>query len=281
MTWILADERSVTRATNTDSAGIAAWLDWFYLTYLPTRGYTTVRGSSGDDIYYGVRRSWVTSIGTSMQTSQVNEFEFSTLDVNCYTWDMNETDPLLGTTSKHTNGTAPFLYFYGTYDIQVWESDQDSNSFLVRRKGVATGASDGSNVFALSLPSSGACHDTIDDPYYWEAWFGSSQTATGTRYLVGTGRYNNTTGFITNAVDLTGSSDYPTCYVTHQYVSSDMFTKHSRASNSSEQAVDLYTDQSSCEAVQILDDFYIDLKATNNVSLLLKTGAVNPDDPTA
>jgi len=281
MTWILADERTVTRADASDTTDIAAWLDWFYLTYLTTRGYTAFKGNSGSDIYYGTRQSWVTTIGTVMQTSQVHEFEITTNDVISYTWDINETDPTLGITSKSTTTTSPFLYFYGTFDIQVWESDQDSNSFLVRRKGVATGLTDGSNLFAVSLPFSGACNDTVDDPYYWEGWFTTIITATGNRYLIGTGRYNNKTGFVTNAVDLAGGPSYPTAFLTHQYVSSDMFTKYNRASNGSIQSAALYSDESSCEAVQIADDFYIDLNVSSTISLLLKTGAVNPDNPTS
>lgn len=280
MTWILADERTVTRTINSDTTDIAAWLDWFYLTYLPTRGYTVTKGNSGADIYYGTRQSWVTAIGAVMETSQVHEFELSQNDVNCYDWDINESDPTLGITNVASTTTSPFLFFYGTFDIQVWESDQDSNSFLVRRKGVASGSSDGSNLFAFSLPFSGACNDTLDEPYYWEGWFITSNLVTGIRYLVGTGRYKNTTGFVTNAVDLSTSSTIPTPYMTHQYVSSDMFTKYNRASNQTTETMALFTDESSCEAVQISDDFYIDLNVALSISLLLKTGAVNPDDTT-
>ena len=279
MTWILADERTITRLDTADSTDMAAWLDWFYLTYLPTRGYTATKGNSGDGIYYGTRQSWVTAIGAVMETSQVHEFEFSQADVVTYSWDINETDPTAGITTENNTTTAPFLYFYGTFDIQVWESDQDSNSFLVRRKGVATGSSDGSNMFAFSLPFSSATNDTLDDPYYWEGWFVSSSLATGQRYLVGTGRYDNQTGFITNAIDFTTNTSYPNPSMTHQYVSTDTFTKYNRASNSSVSALIFCTDETSCEAVQIADDYYIDLNAYETISLLLKTGDVNPDDP--
>jgi hypothetical protein len=280
MTWILADERTVTRSNSLDRTDIAAWVDWFYLTYLPTRGYTATKGTSGiDDYYYGTRQNWVTTIGTDMQTSQVHEFEFSQLDVSCNSWDIAESDPTLGLQNKSGSATSPILYSYGTFDLQVWQSDQDSNSFLVRRKGVATGAADGGNLLAFSLPFSGATNDTLDDPYYWEAWFASGNLTTGVRYVVGTGRYNNKTGFITNAVDFCGTNQsYPTSYKTHEYVSTDMFTKYNRASNGSIDSTALYNDETSCEAVQISDDFYIDLNASVSISILLKTGSVNPDD---
>lgn len=278
MTWILADERAVIRADAYDTADMVAWLDWFYLTYLPTRGYTTNKGNLGADIYYGTRQSWVTKIGAVMQTSQVHEFEFSSSYVSTYTWDINETDPTAGITKTTGTANVPLLYNFGTFDFQVWESDQDSNSFLVRRKGVATGSSYGSNIFALSLPYSGANNDELAAPYYWEGWFCDTLTATGLRYLHPTGRNGNVSGFVTNLVDLSANSTHVTFH-THHYASNEIFTKFNQASNTNIQLPLIFNDRTSCEAIQIVGgtDFYLDLNAGSTISILLKTGAVNPE----
>ena len=277
MTWLLVDERSIDRSITTNLADITAWLDWFFLDYLATRGYTVTKGTVGSDIYYGTRQSWVTAIGTVMQTSQVHEFEIASQDVNVYMWDMNETDPTAGLTSKTSNNSAPIFTHSGVFDMQVWESDLDSNSFLVRRKGVASGSTTGSNMYAFSLPFTGANNDTLTDTYYWEGWFASQILPTGARTIVGTGRYGNTTGFITNVVNFSGTVNYHAANATHAYISTDMFTKYNRGSNSSKDATTMFNNTSSCEAVQVGDDFYIDLDATNDISLLIKTGSVNPN----
>ena len=280
MTWILKDERTVTRLNNNDIADMEAWLDWFYLTYVPTRGYTTTKKLLGADIYYGTRQSWVTKIGTVMQTSQVHEFEMVYMDVNIYSWGIDETDPTVGITNHPGNGSAPLLINYGTFDFQVWESDQDSNSFLVRRKGLATGASNGSNLLAFSLPYSGANNDELATPEYWEAWFcNTTKTATGSRYLQPTGRYGNVSGFVTNLVDISSDATYTAPFHTHHYVSDDMFTKFNRASSVAMSSPLIFDGVASCEAIQIVGgtDFYLDLNAGSTVSILLKTGAVNPE----
>ena len=248
MTWILADERTVVRANSTDTADMEAWLDWFYLTYLPTRGYTTTKGNSGADIYYGTRQSWVTKIGAVMQTSQVHEFELPSNDVVTYAWDTNETDPTVGISSKTDTTSSPLLINYGT------------------------------NLLAFSLPHSGANNDTLAAPEYWEGWFCSTLTGTGNRYLQPTGRFGNVTGFVTNLVDITSSPSYAT-YHTHHYASDDIFTKFNRGSNVNYSSPFIFDELSSCEAIQIAGgtDFYLDLNGGSTVSILLKTGAVNPE----
>ena len=278
MTWILADEREVIREDSNDTAGMEAWLEWFYMTYLPTRGYTTTKGTVSNDIYYGTRQSWTTKLGTVMQTSQVHEFEITSFDVNIYAWGIDETDATTGLTVKTSSPSSPLLIPLGIFDFQVWESDQDSNSFLVRRKGIATGASDGSNLLAFSLPYSGANNDELATPEYWEAWFSGAQTATGPRYLQPTGRYGNTSGFVTNLVDISGSASYSS-YHTHHYAADDMFTKFNRGSSVDYSSPLIFWDESSCEAIQIVGgtDFYLDLNANSSVSILLKTGTVNPE----
>ena len=278
MTWILADERTVVRASSTDTVDMEAWLDWFYLTYLPTRGYTATKGMAGADIHYGTRQSWVTKIGAVMQTSQVHEFELPSNDVVTYAWDTNETDPTVGISSKTDTTSSPLLINYGTFNFQVWESDKDSNSFLVRRKGVASGTSYGTNLLAFSLPHSGANNDTLAAPEYWEGWFCSTLTGTGNRYLQPTGRFGNVTGFVTNLVDITSSPSYAT-YHTHHYASDDIFTKFNRGSNVNYSSPFIFDELSSCEAIQIAGgtDFYLDLNGGSTVSILLKTGAVNPE----
>ena len=280
MTWILKDQRAVTRLDSNDTADMEAWLEWFYMTYLPTRGYTTTKGTVSNDIYYGTRQSWVTKIGTVMQTSQVHEFEITSNDVNIYSWGIDETDPTVGITAQPSNTSAPLLINKGTFDFQVWESDQDSNSFLVRRKGLATGASNGSNLLAFSLPHSGANNDTLATPEYWEAWFcNTTKTATGSRYLQPTGRYKNVSGFVTNLVDIGSDATYTSPYHTHHYVSDDMFTKFNQSSSVPIASPLIFNSLASCEAIQIVGgtDFYLDLNAGSTISILLKTGAVNPE----
>ena len=277
MTWILADQRTLNRTSSTEVTEMTAWLDWFYLTYLPTRGYSTYKGNSGNDLYYGSKQSWASQTGALMETTHVQEFELLSEDTIAYSWDLAETDPTVVGTTRATNNSAPLLSNSGTFDLQVWESDLDNNSFLVRRPGIAIDFE--SNLYAFSMPFASRNNDALSTDF-WEAWFTSSLIRTGTPHICPLGVYGNDSGFVSNRVLLAGSSQYMGPWCSHFYQVSDMFMKHNQSSNAnSNNGVPIYSTSSSCTAVQIEDDFYIDLNEGETVSLLLKTGSVNPDNP--
>ena len=277
MTWILADQRTLNRTSSTEATEITAWLDWFYLTYLPTRGYSAYKNNLGSDIYYGSKQSWVSQFGALMETTHVHEFEILSQDTITYDWDLAETDPTVVGAQQISNSSAPLLSMTGTFDIQVWESDLDNNSFLVRRPGIAVDSK--SNLYAFSMPFASRLNDILPTDYS-EGWFTSAEVKTGLPYVMPMGVYGNTSGFVTNRVLLAGDGNFLISNCSHFNQVSDMFTKHNRDSNINvNSGPQLYSPSSACTAVQIDDDFYIDLNDGEQVSVLLKTGSVNPDNP--
>lgn len=276
MTWILANEQEIVRSSSTDVTDIAAWTDYFYLTYLPTRGYTVTKGNVGADVYYGVRKTVTTRNGAILDFAMVHEWEYSTFDTVCYNWPAGETDPTVVGSSVDSQNSAPILIFLGTYKLQIWESDQDSHSFYVRRTGVATNNSSGTNSLAMSFPMNDCTVLTSASDYY-EGWFVTNKTKFGSSLIVvEQGKYGADGGFVSNA--------YTLSYATVQYgelynaISTDIFFVRKTPSTSQASGLSINSGTVSSEAVIYNGEYYIDLNAkSNSLSIMLKTGAVNPE----
>ena len=91
MTWSLVNTIT-TQATSLDKAQLSAPFDYFYETFLPSRGWTVTAGEfagnavASQESAWGLSKAFTFADGYTAIRNVIHEVEFSTGDMNVWDW---------------------------------------------------------------------------------------------------------------------------------------------------------------------------------------------------
>ena len=158
MTWTLHSRTWIYKPTDPDYESFQKemgkfWIDFYTNYYTAKTGYTCkVLDETGDgysQLWFGLTRTCTDAQGYTVQQQHVTHLEISSIDVESFMW----TDPSgapnenLGT-STGNNTTSDLLSQNFVRGIEIWESDQDSEVYMLR----AITPSGTGHVFHVEMP---------------------------------------------------------------------------------------------------------------------------------
>lgn len=293
MTWTLVDQRVVSGIDPvnqaTSYAGLKTYMQWLVGTYLVSRGYETYIDDSDDyEWYYGVRKNWQNKFAVDITTSYVNKFRTNGSAIVLSTWDLGSNDPTVGIDQQILNNTNNSLLNWisgrrGPQTMQVWESDQDSSSWLWRRVEPPNG-SYSANFFGMHWPDN--CFTQLKD-YGDDVWkyyvdeLGLDKSVfvrlvgSNTSLSIPALQYAGTTKGVLSDRWTSGTSDI---HLEPANVNGDIFyySQSPVASTFSGRQNNDYSGN-----YKIGANYYISLTDPSDGTLMFDTGSIDPSDPLA
>lgn len=137
MTWSLAHESDTLTTDRTETSPMVVFWDYFYKTFLPTKGWSVTAGAfTGTYSYYLCKKSFVQRNGLTMRWCFIHRFQWSGNIVQyVMPWTTSTADTTNNIHSESVaNGFPGLSSERSGQHLQIWQSDVHTDAFFIKTR---------------------------------------------------------------------------------------------------------------------------------------------------